>query len=251
VPDDAGFTLIELLVVVAILSLLLAVLLPALSKVRRMAAQLRCQSNLRQLAHAWQMYLEDYGGRFYRGDMAHALYGGWRGVEFPDEPRVLNSYFSIPALASSERDARVFRCPTDKGLAGSLCYYENLGTSYQTNILLIGPSQTGLFSDEGFTRGINAKLQNLTVQNVDIERVILIGDYGWGIQWLPDYPPGDFWHDRPYYYNVAFLDCHVRFLQIRKGIFIDDEYTVLPVLPRVDKDLCLLARRVQKAVPPP
>jgi prepilin-type N-terminal cleavage/methylation domain-containing protein len=55
-----GFTLVELLVVIAIIALLLAMLMPALNKVRRQAQGLACRSNLRQWAAIWQMYLQDY-----------------------------------------------------------------------------------------------------------------------------------------------------------------------------------------------
>jgi prepilin-type N-terminal cleavage/methylation domain-containing protein/prepilin-type processing-associated H-X9-DG protein len=57
-----GFTLVELLVVIAIIVMLVALLMPSLTRVRETAKMVKCSSNLRQLHMATFCYAADYNG---------------------------------------------------------------------------------------------------------------------------------------------------------------------------------------------
>ena len=76
-PYRHGFTLLELLVVTAIIGILLALLLPAVQKVRESASLVRCANNLRQIGLALQMS-HDTNQRFPSGGW------GWSWVGMPD-----------------------------------------------------------------------------------------------------------------------------------------------------------------------
>ncbi|MBN1551226.1 type II secretion system protein, partial [bacterium] len=59
-----GFTLIELLVVIAIIAMLMAILMPALSKVKKIAMRVVCGTNLKGLGTAQTVYANDYDDEY-------------------------------------------------------------------------------------------------------------------------------------------------------------------------------------------
>ena len=69
-PSASAFTLIELLVILAVIALLAAFLVPALSGGKRAASRIKCVANLRELGVAGQMYWDDNAGAAFR----------WRGA---------------------------------------------------------------------------------------------------------------------------------------------------------------------------
>ena len=153
-----------------------------------------------------------------------------------------------------ENDAKVFCCPSDRGGASLFepleKAYNLYGTSYQTNNMLIGPDQVLVLADEfqNLHIEVNKRLKNLTLGRVNHHsRLLLIGDYGWYNQCKPlPHPDEDVkelaeWHGRVDCHNMAFLDSHVKFLNIRKGIYVADEYSMVPF-----DELFGMAREIQE-----
>lgn len=120
-----AFTLIELLIVIAIIAILAALLLPALSTAKAKAWRIKCVSNQHQIALAYHMYAED-------SNESYPVHPDWSSVGGNDGTydlfvaatnRPLNRY--VPAK-------EVFSCPADHGdvvKAINNCY-ASYGNSY-------------------------------------------------------------------------------------------------------------------------
>jgi prepilin-type N-terminal cleavage/methylation domain-containing protein/prepilin-type processing-associated H-X9-DG protein len=85
-----GFTLIELLVVIAIIAILAAILFPVFARAREKARQTSCLNNIKQIALAMTMYVQDFDEHFmacWNGPAVPGVRGetclGWQHVIYP------------------------------------------------------------------------------------------------------------------------------------------------------------------------
>jgi len=114
-----GFTLVELLVIIAIIGVLVALLVPTLTKARALAQRAACLSNLRQLGISWVLYSGDNNG---------SLVESYPGIsaQTPNPSAWVQGNMQIPAEAKNSAliargqlyqyndSTAIYRCPADK-----------------------------------------------------------------------------------------------------------------------------------------
>jgi len=112
-----GFTLIELLVVIAIIALLLAILMPALSKVKQQAKLVVCKSQQHQIVLAVTTYAVGYDDKL-PPSIARRTNGSYNALTtvnyHPGQPAYTKNAMHI-YLGDTLPDVDVFSCPLAGG----------------------------------------------------------------------------------------------------------------------------------------
>ena len=208
-----GFTLLELLIALVVVSTLLAILLPTLSKARIASHRDDCANNQRLIYEAWQICLEANNGLFPTVAVEPGwFYGGLRfssidGSPFLDFDRPLNRY--VPQSSFIRHGEKIFKCPGDTGIhgevagvgTGSISAFRAFGTSYRSNALLLRLNPDLAESESRLS------ISAITTPH---SQLVLMGDAVWYELHEETGRQAD-WHAVANAANVLFLDGSVKF----------------------------------------
>jgi prepilin-type N-terminal cleavage/methylation domain-containing protein/prepilin-type processing-associated H-X9-DG protein len=171
VARKAAFTLIELLVVIAIIAIIAAMLLPALSRAEERAKRLQCLSNLRQMAIAAQVYVDNNSDSYPIAQYFDVASGNDYCWDLNVVYDAANHPHVVPGILwQGQGNIQIQQCPS---FTGSANFVDNPYTGYNYNTSYLGhgqdeaieqpataslvrhPAKTVIFGDGQYTAGAN------------------------------------------------------------------------------------------------
>jgi len=226
-PRHSGFSLLELIISIGVISLLLLMLLPTLSRARDIGCRAVCANNLRQMNVGWQGYVQDNKDFFPQArSLPDWHYGGVEFTSGTREPvlagaRPINRYLTNDVRGRADAIAGLFRCPSDAGifergaavrgrpgrsvLADSATCFETYGNSYRANPMILDSTAAGIDSHH--------RPLALHEVHVDTSRLLVTGDPAWYYAALA---PGSgleaSWHTSPDSGHMLAVDGSIRFI---------------------------------------
>lgn len=263
VRAHAGFTLIELLVTIAIISLLIAVLFPAIRTVREQGRIVVCLANLRNLGVAHYGYFLESdrvpvgvrsGPRSGADTIAPWSFGGKGNREIWPEAhrwgphqRPMNTYlypgvsfrpWNYEEIADDDRPhLPVFRCPSDTtsyaflpwGEPYDVSAYDDIGTSYTQNMIYTSCQCSFAQTGSDLQSSLDVGLSTLAMRYGDRFIYYLEEAANEGISRQKQYM-GD--HGEMDRYTVLYLAGHAAYIRMDTTEPIGDGWTMLdPELP--------------------
>jgi prepilin-type N-terminal cleavage/methylation domain-containing protein/prepilin-type processing-associated H-X9-DG protein len=201
-----GFTLIELLVVIAVIAILMAVLMPALSRAREQGKRAVCQNNVKQFGLCWVLYADENDQMLVNACTVPATEGH---ADKTTEPCWL--YFSGDTMTTQQRidgikegamwpyikSLNIYKCPT--GIRGE-----------QNTYAIVDSMNGAMTSIPGVSKLYYRKKTQIKRAG---ERIVYVDEGKTSTQsWTINYTTEAWWDDPPVRHgagtNFSFADGH-------------------------------------------
>jgi prepilin-type N-terminal cleavage/methylation domain-containing protein/prepilin-type processing-associated H-X9-DG protein len=177
----SAFTLIELLVVIAIIAVLMALLVPAVQKVRAQAALTQCENNLKQIGialHAYEGRMKHFPAGYVDKnpnpsfDASGDLGPGWGWAAYLlndlDQTDVMSQIDFTKSVglspAATQRSLAVFLCPSDEPVGVFTVYNTSTQVAFGNYIAVNGVLETSTYpgiNGGAFLRGRTLRIRDI------------------------------------------------------------------------------------------